>query len=92
MRGPALGYQTQGRERRKQERVRRRVDEVCEPRECRREAHRGSVKRGDEDLRVAVEGLCYVQVVGYEAAQPFFVEVCAGRVCPADGYIGAAVV
>jgi hypothetical protein len=48
--------------------VRRCVDEVAEAEEGGGEADRRTVKRSYEDLRVAVEGLCNVEVLRDEAA------------------------
>lgn len=90
--GAALGHEPQRREGGQQEGVRGRVDEVGEGGQGRRQPDRGPVQRRDQDLGVAVEGLCYVQVVGHEAAQPLLVQVCPWREVAAYGDIGTAVI
>ena len=56
------------------------------------EAHDGPVERRDQDLRVRVEGVCDVQVVGDEVAQgraADVVGVVVGGGPGADGDVGA---
>jgi hypothetical protein len=62
----ALSDQTERGEGREEEGVRRGVDEVAECDEGGGEADGGAVERGDEDFRVCVEGVRYVEVVGDE--------------------------
>lgn len=57
-------------ERREQESVRRRIDEVRKGDERCGETDCGPVQRGDEDLRVRVESMGDVEVVGDEILEP----------------------
>lgn len=91
-RGVALGHEAQRAERREDEGVRRGVDEVGEGDEGRAEADRRAVERRHQDLRVRVEGVRDVQVVGHEVLQPHLplVDVVGRRHRRAEGYVCAA--
>ena len=54
------------------------VDEVCEGDEGGGEPDYGAVEADDEDLGVGEEGVGYVEVVGYEGAEPEGVDVGGG--------------
>ena len=66
------------------------VDEVGEGDEGGGEADGGAVESRDEDLRVRVEGVCDVEVVGDEGAEPVFAEVGAFGEGAGDADVGAA--
>lgn len=87
----ALGHEAEAAERREQEGVGRRVDEVGEGDEGRGEPDRRAVERRDQDLGVRVEGVRDVEVVGDEGFEPELAVVDGGGVAlGAEGYICAA--
>jgi hypothetical protein len=53
----------------------RRVDKVREGDKCGGQTDGGAVERGYEDLRVRVEGVGYVEVVGDEIFEPMAASV-----------------
>lgn len=72
-----FGNETQAGEWSEDECVRGGVDEVGEADQSRRETDGRTVKSGDEDLGVGVEGLSDVQVVCHEGLEPLLVGVYA---------------
>lgn len=72
--------------------MRRGVDEIRERDQGGGQPDGGAVERGDEDLGVRVEGVGYVEVVGYEVLQPRLSRVDIGRggARGAEGYVCAA--
>lgn len=70
--------------------MRRGVDEIRESSQSGREADRGAVERDDENLRMAVEGLGDVEIVGDEVLQRLAVLVFALRGGAIDVDVGTA--
>lgn len=74
---------------REQERMRRAVDEIGVRDERGGETYDWAVERRDEDLRMGVEGIGDLEVVGYEIAQAPAAHVGVLGEGPADGDVGA---